>query len=148
MSLECCLTAGIRWTAVKKSVTHDDDLPGIARPAAAVFSSLSAMAAGVIIHRALRPTPARMELHPLRQYWLEPRAINIAPLATSTVLFYATIIIGRSDGTCEILELDTFPKKSKKETPPATLEPPRDDAAPPDGVVDSPKAPRHRRVRC
>ena len=76
-----------------------DDLPGIARPAAAVFSSLSAMAAGVIIHRALRPTPARMELHPLRQYWLEPRAINIAPLATSTVLFYATIIIGRSDGT-------------------------------------------------
>ena len=75
-----------------------DDLPGIARPAAAVFSSLSAMAAGVIIHRALRPTPARMELHPLRQYWLEPRAINIAPLATSTVLFYRTIIIGRSDG--------------------------------------------------
>lgn len=99
MSLECCLTAGIRWTAVKTSVTHDDDLPGIARPAAAVFSSLSAMAAGVIIHRALRPTPARMELHPLRQYWLEPRAINIAPLATSTVLFYRTIIIGRSDGT-------------------------------------------------
>ena len=91
-----------------------DDLPGIARPAAAVFSSLSAMAAGVIIHRALRPTAARMELHPLRQYWLEPRAINIAPLATSTVLFYRTIIIGRSDGSGLLYTLWTGRNQKKK----------------------------------